>query len=336
MTNRLREAMHQAVDALPAVRLSEDPWRQGRRMRHRQWLLAASASVLALFATAAVPLAATPYGPAAGGDAVPGKVHTPWMWQATVQMDPPGAASVLMSGDGLGLTGIDLFDHEGKVAVVGRDGSYRMLLYGGASQTAGVGVVLSPDGRFVAQQFLADEPDGSVVITDLVTGLSRRLSIEGRTCCGIPLAWSRDGTHLAVVDFDEAVRLDHVTGYGVWDARLVVYDVATGNGVRLAELGGLHTLRKGSLVAFSPDGERIALNTGGSLKVMDLTGENVWTAELGLRRYLAGAGAWRADGRITTVSLDGCLDDCDPRALAARQWGFGYVDAATGDRKSVV
>lgn len=338
MTERLRDALHDAVAGVPAVRLSEDPWRQGRRLRRRdRWTQGLAAAVVLVVVSVAFAVAGQGGGgarvtPADGTDAVPGDVSTPWMWQATVQGHPRGQASLLLSGDGWGLSGTDMFDHEGKVAVVGRDGSYRMLLYAGAQQTAGFGVLLSPDGRRVVSQFLPDEQPAWSVVTDLATGGTRRLVSEGRDCCAMPVAWSPDGKLLLALDHPrDPTGFDPVTGYGLVPAELVVYDLATGATRRLGAAGDLNQLRAASAAAFSPDSRHLVMSVGEQVRMMTVTGETLWTAELGERTYLAGVGAFTGDGRlITTVTLDGCLDGCDTAALAARRWRFGYLDAATG------
>ncbi len=281
------------------------------------------------------------FGPAplyAGGkpaDAVPGKLHLPWMWQATVEQDPRGPASVLFTGSGLGLSGSDLIDHEGKVAVVGRDGSYRMMLYGGSEVTPGDDVLLSPNGTFVAQGFKAGaEKDGWVVVTDLGTGKSRAFrGVNGATCCGRPVAWAPDGKSLLAIDFNqEPTHFDPVTGTGVQPARLWLLDLTTG-GTRqiVGDLGDLNKLRSASLAAFSPDGKRIAVTVGDELRMIDVTGRTLWTSTLEPGRYLAGTAAFTPDDtKIVTVAVEGCRTDCDAPALAARQWHVGYLDARTG------
>jgi hypothetical protein len=104
---------------------------------------------------------------------------------------------------------------------------------------------------------------------------------------------------------------------------------------RVTVLGANHSawerLRTASRGAFSPDGQRIVLTEGGTVRLLDRTGRVVWSTELEGNRYLAGAGAFSPDGtRIAIADLNGCLTECDRDALAAREWSFSYLDAATG------
>src|SRR5690606_937454 len=188
MSEEVRALLRQLGEQMPPARLSKDPWSAGRRQR-RTARLRAALTVLTAAAVAIVGPSiwlgadGPAHQPATASDAVPRKVDTPWMWQATVQQAPPGRAALLLGGDGLGLRGIDLLDHEGKVAVVGRDGSYRMLLYHGAEVVPGEDVLLSPDGRYVVQSFVAGGPKGFLVVTDLTDGTSRALpGPQGRDC----------------------------------------------------------------------------------------------------------------------------------------------------------
>jgi len=73
------------------------------------------------------------------------------------------------------------------------------------------------------------------------------------------------------------------------------------------------------------------LTEGSTVRLVDRSGATRWSRDLGPRRYLAGVGAFTPDGqRIVTVTLDGCLQDCDEAALADRTWRFTYLDATTG------
>ncbi|MBF9134488.1 hypothetical protein I0C86_36995 [Plantactinospora sp. S1510] len=337
MSRDLRTALAELADQMPPAR-TDEVWRAGRRMRRRDRTRMAARLVVVLLVAAALTLPAVWYrplpSPATGEAAVPARVWTPWMWQGTVAQAPAGPATLLFSGDGFGLRGTDLFDHEGKVAVVGQDGSYRMLLYGGAQTVVGEEVQVSPNGRYVAQGHLAGTDPGWLVVTDLTDGRSRTITgPDGTTCCAEPVAWAPDGDSVLVMDRPAyPVGFDPVTGYGIAPARLVLLDLTTGvSRVLVEELGDRWKLRTASLAAFSPDGAWIALTQGSRVSLLNRSGAVAWTRDLGPGRHLAGVGAFSPDGRrIATVALDGCQDECDRAALAARTWRFGYLDAASG------
>jgi hypothetical protein len=337
MTARLRDMLTEATETTPPVTLAADTWQRGRRARRRARTLgtAAVVAVVALLAVAIPPVVRTVAtgpvdgGPADGGASVPADVDIPWMWQATVQQDPPGAAAVLFGGDAsFGLQGTDIFDSEGKLAVVGRDGDYRMLLYAGMNSiTAGDDVQLSPDGTRVAHNYVIasdiSEYGGGLVITDLTTGRSTfyPTPADGGVCC-TPVAWAPDGRSLLARQISDAVGTA---------TRLVLFDLDNGNTKPINAYGRADHIRTASAGAFAPDGQSFVVTEGTKVRLTDRTSKTLWTADLGPRRYLAGVGAFTPDGtRITTVTLDGCLDTCDTAALAARRWTFGYLDARTG------
>jgi hypothetical protein len=330
--SEIRTLLTRAAEELPAAPVPEDLWRKGRRLR-RRGRLAAAVAVLVVLLLVGVPwlmLRPGHTGPATEGAAVPAELYVPWTWQATVQQSPRGSASVLFSGDG-GLRGTDLIDHEGKVAVVGRDGSYRMLLYGGAETVAGEQVLLSPNGRYVAQEG-GFETDRAVEVVDLRTGKTRGYSGVVPGGFGRPVAWSPDGRKLLILE-SPPVESTAWTTYGepIVPGSLVVIDLDTPTVTRLASVPDVSGLRTASLAAFSPDSKHVAVNANGKLTLYDSHGATEWTTTLGPRRYLAGIGAFTDDGtRITVTTLHGCLDNCDDRKLGARTWSFGYVAAATG------
>jgi hypothetical protein len=336
MTAQLREALAELGESTPHARLTPDVWQRGRRARRRaQFVQSAAALTVALLVVLLSWSAAGPrsFNAADSGDAVPAKVVLPWMWQATVQMDPPGPASLLFGGDSIGLRGTDLIDSEGKLAVVGRGGDYRMLLYSGwDSVAAGEDALLSPDGTRVAHPYVLDSGlDGEgLVVTDLTTGRSRQYRGGQASGCCLPMAWAPDGrTLLATISGD--LTTDPQTGILSPVQRPVLLDLTTGTLSPLGEYQPGHRVRTASRAAFAGDGQRFALAEGNTLRLLDRAGAEQWRAELGDRRYLAGVGAFSPDGTlIATVSLDGCLQECDERALAARQWAVGYLDAATG------
>jgi hypothetical protein len=334
VTEGLKQAMAALAEQMPPVAVSDQVWRRGRRQRRHSFVVA---FVAVLAATALVPLALAggttrSVGDGGSGAAIPDDLDLPWMWQATVKMDPPGPASVMYSGDGWGLHGTDIFDSEGKVAVAGRRGKVRMLLYAGADTTAGEDAQLSPDGRYVAQGFLADAPQGYLVITDLTTGKNRVYPTQGIAGSNRPVAWRPDGGAVLVLAYSDGASYDPVSGYGLSAGEFALLDVATG---AVAPLGLTRPptlgVRTASLGAFAPDGQRIAVSLDRQLRLIDSGGRTLWSRNLGPRTFLAGSGAFTPDGaRIATATVDGCLDECDEAQLAARRWTLGYLDAATG------
>ncbi|GAA3750970.1 hypothetical protein GCM10022225_39170 [Plantactinospora mayteni] len=342
MTAHLREVLAEVGESMPPARLTPDVWRRGRQARRRSRLRrSGAAGLVVLLVALALPWSLSrpypvPWTAGDAGPAVPSRLALPWMWQATVQMDPPGPASVLFGGDSIGLRGTDIFDSEGKLAVVGRNsGDYRMLLYGGwDSIAAGENALLAPDGTRVAQSYLEGsglDATAGVTIVDLTTGRSTQHGARHGTGCCEPVAWAPDGGSLLVSVTGSAEVTDPNTGYIWHPERLALLDLATDALVPLRDFTPARAIRTASRAAFAPDGQTLAVTEGSMVRLVDRTGTVRWSAELGDRTYLAGTGAFSADGsRITTVTLDGCLDECDEAALAARRWSVGFLDAATG------
>ncbi|WP_045744750.1 hypothetical protein [Actinoplanes rectilineatus] len=257
---------------------------------------------------------------AAPGDRVPGGLELPWMWQATVDMGAPGPASVLAGGDTLGFQGGDFYDAEGKIAVVGRDGDYRMLLQGGWNDVAaGEDVLLSPDGTRVARP--AVDVSGLEVV-DLTSGKAPVYTGGNADSLIGPVAWSPEGRSLLVALY---------AGGAPEGNRFALLDLDTDTLQPLGEVTSTVGMQAAARGAISPDGTRIVLTDGATLRAVDRTGATAWTTTLGERQRLAGAGAFSPDGaRIAVAELDGCLDACDEDALAARRWTISYRDATTG------
>ncbi|GAA0909766.1 hypothetical protein [Virgisporangium aurantiacum] len=344
MTGQLRETLVEIGGSMPAARLTPDVWRRGRRARIRAgWLRAgAAASVIGLVVGLVVTLAPRSSAPAPQnfGDAesaVPRTVGVPWMWQATVQMDAPGPASVLYGGDTIGLRGTDWFDSEGKLAVVGRgSGKTRTLLYGGVDDiTAGEDVLLSPDGRKVASPYLLEGEldsgsDEGLVVTDLTTGKSRRYTGGLKTGCCQPVAWAPDGRSL-LASVLGPYKKNARTGIERPVERLALLDLDTDKVEMLGEFRPGEEIRHASAAAFMPDGQRFVVSVGNGLRMMDRSGTVLWTAGIGPNGYLAGAGAVTRDGTaIAVAELSGCLGECDTRQLATRTWTIRFLDAETG------
>ncbi|MFF5227756.1 hypothetical protein [Dactylosporangium sp. NPDC000521] len=329
MTVPLRDTMRELGEHMSPARLPEDLWRRGRRQRYRGRIVAVVAAALLCAAVAMAPgLHAEPQ-PAGGGSVVPRSVGLPYFWQATVGMAPPGPASVLFGGDSLGLTSDPFEEEGGKLAVLGRNGDYRMLRYPSDGVRAGQGVRLSPDGSLVAHSDLTGGPAGWLVVTDLRTGRSRGYSGGETTCCADVVAWRPDsGAVLALQAARDGYPIDGPA------ARYVLVDLASGAVTPVED----RLLWDGNAsawgAAFAPDGRGFVAARpaahGTELRGYDATGRRLWARDLGSRR-LAGSGAYTSDSStLALLTVDECPFQCDHDQRDARRWRVSYIDAATG------
>ncbi len=182
----------------------------------------------------------------AGGAALPDRLGLP-PFGALRATDRPalGPASVVFSGQACGLTG--LIDENGTVGIVGADADRYRTWTVGFEAPAGQGVLLSPDGRFLAA------PNGSptspgVDVIDLAGGTVRRLPSPRPGSVGTgPAGWAPDGSALVVVDTTPAnpERSSYVN-------TLSLVRLDTGRAVRLLETTQLPVF--GSPLAFAADG----------------------------------------------------------------------------------
>ncbi|MGN9808812.1 TolB family protein [Micromonospora sp. BQ11] len=252
--------------------------------------------------------------------AVPVRVHTPWLWQATVGQHPVGPASVLF------LTDRTRYG-EATGVVVGRDGDYRLLpLQVGEEHGA-----LSPDGRWYVRS-------GTGGLIDLRTGDEQRTHRRGLR----PLTWSPDGRQLLATRTND----DAVITYGPDGAQLNdpakpddLVTVDPWSGVeRVLTVG---TFASHAAASWSPDGSLLAVagpvDPGQEvaerhrLVVTDPAGGVRWQVDLAERRTLAGPAAWSPDGRrVALLAYDGCQVCTDTAELMRRAWRIEYLDAATG------
>ncbi|GAA1868131.1 PD40 domain-containing protein [Asanoa iriomotensis] len=323
MSDRL---LKEIADEMPPVRLPDDLWAAGRRLRQRRRFGYAVAAVAVLVLVVALPgLAAhrrAALVPADGRGAVPSGVDLPHFWQAKVGQWPAGpggpAALVFYTGK------TRYFESTG--VAVGVSGSYR-LIYQDIGEGSGL---LTPDGRYYVRPGLR--------MLDLTTGEERQ--VAGDPILGQPLAFSPDGTELLVgVSNDDGVIVygDDAVPDNDPDKPddLVAVDLRTG-ARRFVAVGRLNSY---TAAAWSPDGTRIAVegpvgrgDTGRRLSVMDArTGEPFWSLDVPLTQGLAGPGAWSPDGRqLALFAFDGCTNTCDQAGYLARSWRVEQVDAATG------
>ncbi|MEV0156130.1 hypothetical protein AB0H57_20710 [Micromonospora sp. NPDC050686] len=330
MTARLRDALRETAEAVPAYDVHDRAVATARRTRRRS--VAAALAALALVALVPVGLRAggapTTAAATGAGGALPDRVSSPAFGELHATDRPRlGPASVIFSGQAPGL----VWREEGsRVVAVGADSDrYRTFTVGYEART-GEDVVLSADGRRVAHgSGSSGEP--RVTVIDLVTGRTRDLAtgVAG-SVTSTPVAWSPDGRRLVVRD---TVAIDEQRT----DYRSVLSLLPLGGGPRVELAVGPHSGGFGRTVAFAPDGRRLAYEvdrpapldsadgrrpadpTGATVRVSDLDGREVSSFTLPPSTWLAGKGAWTPDGRWLT--------------LAVRQgytWRLRHVDPANG------
>ncbi|MFF5228755.1 hypothetical protein [Dactylosporangium sp. NPDC000521] len=274
--------------------------------------------------------------PASGTSGAPGRLHEPWVWQASVALSPRGPAALLVSGGG-GYEPPDLpFTYGSRISAIGRDGSYRVLPFGTTYLQAGQDVLLSPDGRYAAGNGTYEHLFGTggrdVAVVDLSTGEARRFTGSGAAA---PVAWSHDGRRLLVHRSNASpwtdTPFDGSDTIGSDNGALWVLDVGTGATTHLLDLG---RTRRGA-AAFSPDGRTVAVQLGRELALVDTaTGTRRPLATLPAGALLGGPWSYTADGTglgVFTVA-DGCTAACSHAARNARSWRLTVLSATTGDQ----
>jgi hypothetical protein len=277
--------------------------------RPKSWLLIATLAALAVFLPVAASAAATwalpP--PAAGKPSLPDRVGIPWIWTPTAGQAPPGPAAALLAGSGAPLGAIS---DNADVTVVGADrDTYRFLPVERRAR-AGEDVLLSADGKLVADSPAALDPaNAGVRVLNLSTGHVDVLRAPGRTATQyFPLAWSPDSRQL-VVGRVEAV--DHV--------ELGVAQLPSGEYQRLALLPSGRDLGLPPRVAFRSDGARVAYQVSDTMTVARPDGGIESTFRVPPGASLAGKGAWLPDGQSLAL-----VDKAGERCR------IQVVDATTG------
>ncbi|GIF65295.1 hypothetical protein Ais01nite_33300 [Asanoa ishikariensis] len=300
MTSRLRDSLRTAASDVPAYPVYEKALATARRSRRRTALAAMAALVLTALAGALLPATGSSV-PAAGTDAaLPDRVGVPPRGSLHATDRPRiGPSSVIFTGRA---DGMEWANEHSIIAIVGADSDRYRIIKGEADTRAGANTVLSPDGRQIAFSEL-DSTGPRVRIVDLATGDSRTVdSGIPNTVQVVPVAWSPDGRTLVLRDTlppnDDALSI-------------VTLD---GERIRLAEAG-----EPGSPVAFSPDGARLAFQSGRNVSVVDLAGRRLSSFTLPPETELAGKGAWSADGRTLTMTRH-----------EGMRWSLRRVDPTTG------
>jgi hypothetical protein len=320
VTAELREALRAEADTAPAYAVYERALKTARKRRRSRWgAIAAAAAVLVVLLVSGMPgvllsrVADPPIAGTSTDPSLPDRLAFPPAFWPGIRSSPPGTASVVFGGQGFAVDSVDrLWDNEGDLAVVGATSEvYRVWRVSTAEFHAGEDVLLSPDGgRLAITSGL--NPSGPAVI-DLRTGKPTRLTAFNENDYVYPVAWSPDGTTLAVGVVD-------ASGGG---SSIGLVDVPDGAYRRLGEMDRNYSLR-GFEAAFAPDGLRWAYQEGSAIAVVDreLNTQARW--DVGAAR-LAGKGAWAPDGSVMTVLATGghwLLKSWSRAtgALTGRQW----------------
>jgi dipeptidyl aminopeptidase/acylaminoacyl peptidase len=181
------------------------------------------------------------------------------------------------------------------------------------------GARLRPDGRVVAYATAG----GGVRMLDLVEGTIRTVDAPpGRQVWSV-LAWSGDGTRIAVATGDRSVG-------GTDEFGLATVTVADQPSWSTPDLG-VRWNGSTNAVALAPDGAQIALAQAGELRVAPVDGGSA-------RILLSGIGpedhqvAWSPDGeRIAVLGFAGRRDQgVAPEGSGAAWFKGRYVEVATG------
>jgi hypothetical protein len=243
---------------------------------------------------------------------MPAQIGAPSPLTSFVGSSPLGHASVIFTAPSWWYDG-----SIGRIALVGAVTDDYRLVSEDVGGNAGEQAVLSPDGGRLATVGR---------ITDLVTGESTALPALDAEFV-VPQAWSRAGDQVAVIAYvaPYATQPDGVMVPTTTKAALHLVNAASGAATRLADLdpGGVVD---GWTVAFAPDGERIAFQTGRTVVVTRRDGVETARFDIPPGSRLAGRGAWTPDGHLTLVTQRRC---CDGDAYQSR-WTLSMVDASTG------
>lgn len=178
-------------------------------------------------------------------------------------------------------------------------------------------VLLSPAGNRLAWS------DTMLRVHDIRAGKTRSYHLpylglystgsDGNGPSSLPLAWSPDGRSIAIAQLKLVwYAVPGGANADVHWMELAVLDLDTGEYRGITTASGKFT--SGFAVAFSPDGQRIAFQSGDQLSVVDLNGAVKSTTTLPKGALLAGKAAWTPNGvgiaiAVPTKCCDRAADD---------------------------
>ncbi|MFF5229754.1 WD40 repeat domain-containing protein [Dactylosporangium sp. NPDC000521] len=267
---------------------------RGRRSVRRR-RAAAVIAVLALLAGGlgllplVRPVAVVPAAPGAA-PSLPDHIAPYSSLTSTVSRSPGGRAVMLFEfGNG------ELFNQFQPLALGADRDTYRQL--DAAEGRRGIRPwLLSPDGTtaVVTDDLTAVD---ALTLIDLRTGRRRAVPLPAPTGA-VPLAFSPDGRTLAysAVPMPMGDPYNDTLGESRRTGVLVLVDLTTG---RHRTLGGVTPVFAAS---FAPDGQRIAVQTGPQVEIVDLDGTVTRTVDLPADHVLTMNAAWSPDGRLLAAT----------------------------------
>ncbi len=248
---------------------------------------------------------------------LPRRIGAPAMGTRDALRSPIGPASVVFSSDLWHLDGT-----VGDSAVTGaRSDAYR-LISSDFDSTAGLGAILSPDGRRLAV---------NNAVLDLGTGAVTPLPPGRGADYRVPQAWSPDGRYLATASYTQPDYAPPETYDGQWVAPvtravLSVTDTASGQETVLATLPTTAAF-DGWVAAFSPDGSRLAYQYGDRIVIAGRGGTAIASLPVPPGTRIAGKGAWTRDGRAVAVVRE---EACDCGGTYHARWTLSTMDVTSG------
>ena len=311
----VKEALQLVADGAGEYRVIKPALRRARGVRLFAVPVAlglAVAGILSLAPALSVPSSVSS-PPPAGRVRLPDRLDAPGVVNSTIADQPPGPVPILMAGSRFPLSGLFYTNR----AVTLSPAGYRWVDWRSTrSVMPGENLLLAPDGTRVA--WLED----GVKVQDLETGQIRTVArgpfVEGRRQL---MAWSPDGSYLAYADRPAPGSGPEGTPQTV---NIGLLDVVTGTVRRVVEA---RDPGPGELpgLAFSPDGLRVAYESGGHVQVAGLGQSPTWSLELPRGAVLAGKAAWTRDGTAVAVAVPR-----EWRDAAVTTWHLLFLDARTG------
>jgi hypothetical protein len=315
---RLHELMRELADDAPSVTVPAGLFDKARRRRRQRWSAVAAAVVVALFGGYVLsPLPGVQRFGGSTGQGLPDRIVVPPWWTATVKQSPPGAASVVLTGN------TPQGDHEDAKVEFWRDGytaepstvvglsrdTYRV-----ARGAYIVGVELSPDGRYLVW----NRDHASIVSAEVLDLTSGRISSLTNITSGGVCGWSTDGRWLLMIHRGTALVVSWPSQSIVWS---VHYDDPAAHSPDYCP----------PRLSLSPDGSMLAVQTADELRVYRHDGTLLWKHSAG-DDNLAGRASWLGDGRLallrrSDVTCPACPEHESPYPST---WSLILVDGSTG------